>query len=90
LGEYLYTETRYRMLQQSDPVAAAELLTQAQQDVRARWDRYAHTASVSPNSSSRNGVEKAGASLVGAAGASDGKSESIAKNDAEKAGASHA
>jgi hypothetical protein len=40
LEEYLYAETRYRMLTQSNPDQARRLLALAQQDVRARWQRY--------------------------------------------------
>ncbi|NMC82249.1 MAG: pyruvate:ferredoxin (flavodoxin) oxidoreductase, partial [Armatimonadetes bacterium] len=40
LKDYIYTETRYRMLTQSDPAAAAELLTLAQEDVQSRWALY--------------------------------------------------
>jgi pyruvate-ferredoxin/flavodoxin oxidoreductase len=37
LSDYVYSETRYRMLQQSDPEAAARLLAQAEADVQERW-----------------------------------------------------
>src|ERR1041385_4471128 len=40
LEEYMYAETRYRMLTQSDPAEARRLLGLAQQDVRDRWQRY--------------------------------------------------
>jgi pyruvate-ferredoxin/flavodoxin oxidoreductase len=45
LADYIYTETRYRMLQQADPAAAARLLEQAQEDVRRRWRLYQDMAS---------------------------------------------
>jgi pyruvate-ferredoxin/flavodoxin oxidoreductase len=44
LEDYIYTEGRYKMLRQSDPEAAAALLTAAQQDVRSRWEVYAELA----------------------------------------------
>ena len=44
LEDYLYAETRYRMLTQSDPAEARRLLKLAQEDVRARWRRYERLA----------------------------------------------
>ncbi|MFQ3676632.1 MAG: pyruvate:ferredoxin (flavodoxin) oxidoreductase [Fimbriimonadaceae bacterium] len=40
LKDYIYTEARYRMLLQSDPSAAAELLRLAEQDVQSRLAAY--------------------------------------------------
>ncbi len=40
LKDYIYTEGRYRILQQSDPVAAKHLLGLAQQGVNERWKYY--------------------------------------------------
>ena len=40
LQDYIYTEGRYRMLQQSDPVVAKFLLGQAQKAVSRRWQQY--------------------------------------------------
>ncbi|HZM91674.1 MAG TPA: pyruvate:ferredoxin (flavodoxin) oxidoreductase [Blastocatellia bacterium] len=40
LKDYIYTEGRYRILQQSDPSAAKYLLGQAQQAVSERWRHY--------------------------------------------------
>jgi pyruvate-ferredoxin/flavodoxin oxidoreductase len=40
LKDYIYTEGRYRILQQSDPAMAKELLGQAQQEVKERWKYY--------------------------------------------------
>jgi len=40
LKDYIYTEGRYRILQQSDPAAAKYLLGQAQQAVNERWRYY--------------------------------------------------
>ena len=44
LEQFLYNETRYRMLTQSDPARAEELLHEAQDDVRARWTQYEELA----------------------------------------------
>jgi pyruvate-ferredoxin/flavodoxin oxidoreductase len=44
LEEYMYAETRYRMLTQTNPDEARRLLALAQQDVRARWQRYEQLA----------------------------------------------
>lgn len=38
LEKYMYREGRYRILQQSNPVAAERLLKLAKADVAARWD----------------------------------------------------
>ena len=40
LKDYIYTEGRYRILQQSDPAAAKYLLGRAQQAVNERWRHY--------------------------------------------------
>jgi pyruvate-ferredoxin/flavodoxin oxidoreductase len=44
LEDYLYAETRYRMLTQTKPDEARRLLALAQEDVRARWQRYEQLA----------------------------------------------
>ena len=44
LQDYIYTEGRYRMLQQSDPVVAKFLLEQAQKAVSRRWQHYKQLA----------------------------------------------
>ncbi len=46
LKKYVYNETRYTMLAQSDPRAAAALLAQAEKDVLARRQLYEHWASL--------------------------------------------
>jgi pyruvate-ferredoxin/flavodoxin oxidoreductase len=46
LQDYIYTEGRYRMLQQSDPVVAKFLLEQAQKAVQRRWQQYKQLAQV--------------------------------------------
>jgi pyruvate-ferredoxin/flavodoxin oxidoreductase len=44
LEQYAYNETRYRMLKQSDPTRAEELLQEAEADVRTTWRRYQEMA----------------------------------------------
>jgi pyruvate-ferredoxin/flavodoxin oxidoreductase len=44
LEDYMYAETRYRMLTQTNPDEARRLLALAQEDVRARWQRYEQLA----------------------------------------------
>jgi pyruvate-ferredoxin/flavodoxin oxidoreductase len=44
LQDYIYTEGRYRMLQQSDPAVARFLLEQAQKAVSRRWLQYKQLA----------------------------------------------
>ena len=46
LEKYLYNEGRFSMLVQSNPAVARELLTLAQEDVRARWRMYEHLAAL--------------------------------------------
>jgi pyruvate-ferredoxin/flavodoxin oxidoreductase len=40
LKDYIYTEGRYRILQQGDPAAAKHFLREAQQNVTERWSYY--------------------------------------------------
>jgi len=44
LQEYIYTEGRYRMLQQSEPAVAKFLLGEAQKAVTRRWQQYKQLA----------------------------------------------
>jgi pyruvate-ferredoxin/flavodoxin oxidoreductase len=44
LKDYIYTEGRYRMLQQSDPEVAKSLLDEAQTLVQRRWQQYKQLA----------------------------------------------
>jgi pyruvate-ferredoxin/flavodoxin oxidoreductase len=46
LQDYLYKETRYKMLQKIDPETAALLLEKAQAEVHKRWAQYAKLADV--------------------------------------------
>jgi pyruvate-ferredoxin/flavodoxin oxidoreductase len=46
LKDYIYNETRYRMLVQSDEQRAEELLKLAQQDVKKRWIYYKQLAAM--------------------------------------------
>jgi pyruvate-ferredoxin/flavodoxin oxidoreductase len=48
LREYIYTEGRYRMLQQSEPEVAKFLLGQAQKAVTRRWQQYKQLAELKP------------------------------------------
>jgi pyruvate-ferredoxin/flavodoxin oxidoreductase len=48
LQDYIYTEGRYRMLQQSEPEVAKFLLGQAQKAVARRWQQYKQLAESSP------------------------------------------
>jgi pyruvate-ferredoxin/flavodoxin oxidoreductase len=48
LRDYIYTEGRYRMLQQSEPEVAKFLLDQAQKAVTRRWQQYKQLAEVKP------------------------------------------
>jgi pyruvate-ferredoxin/flavodoxin oxidoreductase len=47
LRDYIYTEGRYRILQQSDPGAAKALLGQAQEEVNDRWSYYKQLSEMS-------------------------------------------
>ncbi len=47
LEKFVYNETRYRMLVQSDPHRAEELLHKAEASVRARWQHYKELATLS-------------------------------------------
>ena len=44
LKDYIYTEGRYRMLQQSNPVVAMALLEEAQKAVHRHWQHYKQMA----------------------------------------------
>jgi pyruvate-ferredoxin/flavodoxin oxidoreductase len=46
LKDYIYNETRYRMLVQSNPQAAKRLLALAEEAVKERWQRYQQLASM--------------------------------------------
>jgi len=46
LKDYIYTEGRYRILQQSNAAAAKELLAQAQAAVDERWRHYKQLAAL--------------------------------------------
>ena len=48
LKDYIYTEARYRMLQQSDPATAELLAQEAQEDVYERWHFYERLAAFQP------------------------------------------
>ncbi len=44
LKDYVYQETRYKMLTKSKPEASAALIKRAQSDVHARWHFYEQLA----------------------------------------------
>jgi pyruvate-ferredoxin/flavodoxin oxidoreductase len=44
LKEYAYNENRYRILEQSNPVVAAQLMDEAQEAVKERWKKYEELA----------------------------------------------
>ncbi len=52
--EYMYRETRFKMLTKSKPAEAERLLQLAQQDVQLRWRTYEHLAAFSATNG--NGV----------------------------------
>jgi pyruvate-ferredoxin/flavodoxin oxidoreductase len=54
LEQYVYNETRYRMLLQSDEQRAEMLLKLAQQDVKSRWELYKQMAAMHYGSNGGN------------------------------------
>jgi pyruvate-ferredoxin/flavodoxin oxidoreductase len=46
LEQYVYNESRYKMLTQSDEERAEMLLKEAQQDVKSRWELYKQMAAM--------------------------------------------
>jgi pyruvate-ferredoxin/flavodoxin oxidoreductase len=42
LADYVYNETRYKMLTKTDPLTARRLLERAQAEVNERWKWYEH------------------------------------------------
>jgi len=55
LEEYVYKETRYRMLVQADEARAEMLLKGAQADVKKHWEYYQQMAAMHYNSGNGNG-----------------------------------
>jgi len=49
LEDYVYNETRYRMLLQSDEERAEKLLNEAKEDVKSRWTLYQQMAAMHYN-----------------------------------------
>jgi pyruvate-ferredoxin/flavodoxin oxidoreductase len=47
IEDYIYNETRYRMLVQSDEARAEMLIQEAREDVDRRWQTYSQMASAS-------------------------------------------
>ncbi len=54
LEKYIYNETRFSMLRQSQPEVAKHLLEYAEQDVKRRWKLYEYLASQPVNGASEN------------------------------------
>jgi pyruvate-ferredoxin/flavodoxin oxidoreductase len=50
--QYMYNETRFRMLTQSDEARAEELLKLARKDATARWNFYSQMAAMHYNQTS--------------------------------------
>jgi pyruvate-ferredoxin/flavodoxin oxidoreductase len=46
LRDYIYNETRYKMLEKSNPAEAARLLVEAEKFIQERWRRYEQLASM--------------------------------------------
>jgi len=57
LEQYIYNETRYRMLAQSDEERAEMLLKAAQADVKSRWQYYQQMAAMHYGNGNGNGSE---------------------------------
>jgi pyruvate-ferredoxin/flavodoxin oxidoreductase len=60
LEDYVYNETRYRMLLQSDEARAELLLKEAKQDVKSRWTLYEQMAALHYNGNNENNPEEQG------------------------------
>jgi pyruvate-ferredoxin/flavodoxin oxidoreductase len=63
LSDYIYSESRYTMLQRAHPDTAKDLLKEATDDLERTWRLYAGRAAMagredSPNISPRNGHEQ--------------------------------
>jgi pyruvate-ferredoxin/flavodoxin oxidoreductase len=46
LKDYIYSETRYKMLTLSNPEEAAKLLVEAEADIKTKWRLYKHLAAM--------------------------------------------
>lgn len=57
LKEFAYNEARYRMLAQSNPQVAEELMGRAEKDIKAKWEMYQQIASRVPADVARDGTE---------------------------------
>jgi pyruvate-ferredoxin/flavodoxin oxidoreductase len=55
LEQYIYNETRYRMLVQADEARAEMLLKEAQNDVKKRWEYYQQMAAMHYGNGKENG-----------------------------------
>jgi len=59
LEDYIYRETRYKMLTKSHPKEAKELLTSAQEEVLKRWKLYEQMANIDYSNNGNEKEEKA-------------------------------
>ncbi len=57
LEKYIYNETRYKMLTQSKPEVAAELLEEAQGDVIKKWRMYEQLAAMNYSGDGNGGTQ---------------------------------
>jgi pyruvate-ferredoxin/flavodoxin oxidoreductase len=55
LEQYMYAETRFKMLTASKPEQAKRLLQEAQQDVNSRWEMYQYLAARQLHNANGNG-----------------------------------
>ncbi len=53
LEDYIYKETRYKMLTKSDPASAKYLLEHAQKEVETKWKMYEYLAAYGTNGSAK-------------------------------------
>ncbi|RJP63790.1 MAG: pyruvate:ferredoxin (flavodoxin) oxidoreductase [Ignavibacteriales bacterium] len=53
LEDYIYKETRYKMLTKSDPASAKYLLEHAQKEVESKWKMYEYLAAYGTNGSAK-------------------------------------
>ena len=44
LSDYIYKETRYKMLKKIDPAASEKLLKEAEAEIKIKWAKYTHLA----------------------------------------------
>ncbi|MFB2876427.1 pyruvate:ferredoxin (flavodoxin) oxidoreductase [Floridanema aerugineum] len=80
LEQYMYAETRFKMLTASKPEQAKRLLQEAQQDVNSRWEMYQYLAARqlhTTNGNGHNGHSKKGESSDTGEETTGGKPEAL-------------